>query len=163
MSTLSDVPAGFALVEEGAARILFPSANQVFYNRPQVVNRDLSVLVIRHFVEMRRLEALAKREAQRARALSAVSTAAASGAVGTGAAEAENEDEEPAAMEAEQTDEAFGGVSILEALSATGLRAVRYAKVRASNAAFNANYQWLNSIKFALLPRVFRRSWKMFA
>lgn len=53
-------PPGFQIVQEGAARILFPDANQVFYNKPQVVNRDLSTLVIQHFIELRKREFAAK-------------------------------------------------------------------------------------------------------
>lgn len=35
---------------------LTTDGNQVFYNKPQVVNRDLSTLVIQHFIELRKRE-----------------------------------------------------------------------------------------------------------
>lgn len=134
------VPPGFHLIEEGAARILFPSENQVFYNRPQVVNRDMSTHVIRHFIEMRKREinaraaakgqardehdddgdeAAADDDAKSASSSTSSSTPAVSDAMATDAS---------AKAAAEHAAPAFRGVSILEALSATGLRAVRYAK-----------------------------------
>jgi len=35
METSKEIPPGFAVVEEGKARILFPEANVVFYNPVQ--------------------------------------------------------------------------------------------------------------------------------
>jgi len=49
-------PEGFdSVVREGAARAL-QRANEVFYNKPQVVNRDLSLAVIREFQRVRKVE-----------------------------------------------------------------------------------------------------------
>lgn len=71
---------------------------EAFYNKAQVQNRDLSIAVIREFIKVRERDLKAKAES------------------GKGAAAA-------AAGEA-----AGQGIRILEGLSATGLRAVRYAK-----------------------------------
>ena len=42
---------GGASVTEGLATVYFPSEKGVFYNPPQIPNRDLSVLVLRHFAQ----------------------------------------------------------------------------------------------------------------
>lgn len=44
------VPEGFTVISEGKAKILM-KANEVFYNPVQEFNRDLSVLVIRQFLQ----------------------------------------------------------------------------------------------------------------
>lgn len=48
-------PPGFASQKEGEA-IILQRGNDVFYNKAQVVNRDLSISVLRTFVEARREE-----------------------------------------------------------------------------------------------------------
>ncbi|XP_065898799.1 tRNA (guanine(26)-N(2))-dimethyltransferase-like isoform X2 [Dysidea avara] len=43
--------AEFDTITEGAATILFPKTNQVFYNPVQEFNRDLSIAVIKHYAK----------------------------------------------------------------------------------------------------------------
>ena len=45
-------PEGFAVLQEGKARIL-TQLNDVFYNKAQVVNRDISLAVMRQFQKVR--------------------------------------------------------------------------------------------------------------
>lgn len=45
------VPEGYKVMKEGMASILM-KGNDVFYNEAQVINRDLSVAVLRHFLPM---------------------------------------------------------------------------------------------------------------
>ena len=52
---------GAVEVKEGQATLYFESQKGVFYNPPQIPNRDLSVLALRRFVEIRNAEVLAKR------------------------------------------------------------------------------------------------------
>jgi len=54
MAGLPPVPAGYDAVVEGQAAVLFPSATprDVFYNKAQVVNRDLSILALRAFGDL---------------------------------------------------------------------------------------------------------------
>jgi len=52
-ATTRSPPPGSTIVTEGKASIIFPSGNQVFYNNVQEFNRDISILVIRMFSEMR--------------------------------------------------------------------------------------------------------------
>lgn len=83
----------FNPVTEGSATILFPKAEDVFYNPIQQFNRDLSTLSIRAWSEIYGEQLIKKRK---------------------------HDQDEP--------DNQRPYISILEALSATGLRAVRYAK-----------------------------------
>lgn len=46
-------PAGHRLLVEGQAAIPFSEGNEVFYNKVQEFNRDLSIHVIRLFAEKR--------------------------------------------------------------------------------------------------------------
>lgn len=41
----------FAVVTEGKASILYPNENQVFYNPVQEYNRDVSILMLKLFIE----------------------------------------------------------------------------------------------------------------
>ena len=50
-----DPPEGFTVLQEGKARIL-QRENDVFYNKAQVVNRDLSLSVMRQFQKVRAKE-----------------------------------------------------------------------------------------------------------
>jgi tRNA G26 N,N-dimethylase Trm1 len=47
-----EVPEGFSSVTEGKATIL-QQGNSVFYNKAQVVNRDISIAVLRWFIKQR--------------------------------------------------------------------------------------------------------------
>ncbi|KYQ89797.1 hypothetical protein DLAC_09767 [Tieghemostelium lacteum] len=72
-------------VSENTTTILYNNENEVFYNPVQEFNRDMSILMIKQFIQIRKKEAEAKGKP-------------------------------------------FKKVKILEALSATGLRSIRYAK-----------------------------------
>lgn len=97
MSTAED----FQVVKEGRATILAPKGDRVFYNHIQQFNRDLSVMAIQAWL---RLLPPKKNRVQQAA--------------------------KEQAQEGEQAQEQEGEkpyIRILEALSATGLRAIRYA------------------------------------
>eukprot|EP00123_Amoebidium_parasiticum_P015566 comp23035_c2_seq2/m.36836 comp23035_c2_seq2/g.36836 ORF comp23035_c2_seq2/g.36836 comp23035_c2_seq2/m.36836 type:complete len:553 (-) comp23035_c2_seq2:78-1736(-) len=100
------VPEGYKVIVEGQARALFPESGEVFYNPVQEFNRDLSTAVIRTWEELYYQEKLqtAEKKAQH-RAMR----------------EKKDISEVP-------RQEVKRGISILEGLSATGLRAIRYAK-----------------------------------
>lgn len=85
-------------ITEGSATIQFPSANEVFYNPVQQYNRDISIAIIKTWSEISRQEAAKK---------------AAAKDVG---------ENSTAAKWAPKK------IKILEALSASGLRSIRYAK-----------------------------------
>jgi len=130
------VPKEGTLVEEGTARVIFQG--DVFYNPVQVFNRDLSIHVIKLYDEIRRKEIalrLAKRSKRRKKLhhedmttvmqemLSSSSDSGAATAHGTGAIK-NDEISETSVSNVEEP----GGLRILEALSATGLRSIRYVK-----------------------------------
>jgi tRNA G26 N,N-dimethylase Trm1 len=51
------VPAGFNVVTEGKASVLFPAGEAaVFYNKVQCFNRDLSIVMIKTFIAKRKKE-----------------------------------------------------------------------------------------------------------
>ncbi|OQS05091.1 N(2),N(2)-dimethylguanosine tRNA methyltransferase [Thraustotheca clavata] len=93
------------IIKEGRAKIIFPKGNQVFYNKVQVLNRDLSISVINQFAHERAKEQILK---QRKREKNdAIPT-----------------EEEIHAHVIDNTQ--TNGLRIFEALSASGLRSIRY-------------------------------------
>ncbi|TMW57134.1 hypothetical protein Poli38472_003059 [Pythium oligandrum] len=103
-------PAGHKIIREGNGVMIFPEQNKVFYNNVQVLNRDLSISMISEFARSRAREQLLKRDKKAA---------------------SENEftpkeytEEEIDAYLAETAE--TSGIRIFEALSASGLRSIRY-------------------------------------
>lgn len=125
---------GETVVKEGKAAILFPSANEVFYNPVQEFNRDLTCAVITEFTR----EQLAQRgvrvlvPGEKERVVVSLSEE------GQGM---ERQQEEEKEMEEEKMEEQGGqqletavagercerGLRVLEGLAASGLRSVRFA------------------------------------
>jgi tRNA (guanine26-N2/guanine27-N2)-dimethyltransferase len=95
-------------ITEGKAKIWFPTANSVFYNPVQVFNRDLSIAVINHYSDKYWDVTTRHRQKQPFWKSS-------------------KKVEEPTANANTSTDETNNGLSILEALAASGLRSIRYA------------------------------------
>ena len=118
-------------VTEGKATIYFPTQKGVFYNPPQVPNRDLSVLALQQFSE----EYAAER-AEEARVKASKAEARRAKLVAAAAAATDDEGAPAAAAAATATAAAataaaaapFPGLRVLDALSASGLRAMRYTK-----------------------------------
>ncbi|CAG8494843.1 11033_t:CDS:10 [Ambispora leptoticha] len=108
----SNIEDKFNVITEGKASILFPKSNEVFYNPVQEFNRDLSIAVIRTWSEILReeREEKAKKQSQRQTQLTGESSN-----VGTTNAAASKV-------------ESKFSYTILEALAASGLRSIRYAK-----------------------------------
>ena len=101
---------------EGKAKVLFPKANTVFYNNVQVFNRDLSVAVIKLFSKIYKQEKEQKSFRKKQQG---------------GKFTKEDETNKDVRESSNQTDitDDFKEIkiSVLEALSASGLRAIRYA------------------------------------
>ncbi|XP_038597968.1 tRNA (guanine(26)-N(2))-dimethyltransferase isoform X1 [Tachyglossus aculeatus] len=106
---------GEAVVTEGAARIVFPSANEVFYNPVQEFNRDLTCAVITEFA---RLQLAAK--GIRVIVPGEDKPAEEDGGAGVPAGEGRK-----TAAVGEICEE---GLRVLEGLAATGLRSIRFAR-----------------------------------
>lgn len=101
--TMATVPEGFSSVTEGSATILH-EGNDVFYNKAQVVNRDISIAVLRWFSQSKAKEP-PKRNKRKAGCTGIVQL-----------------------PEGTPFKKGLKGISILEAMAASGLRAIRYAK-----------------------------------
>lgn len=108
-------PAGHKIIREGDGVMIFPEQNKVFYNNVQVLNRDLSIAVISEFARTRAREKLAKQERK---------DALAAGVAATDFQPKQRSDEEIEAHLRETAADA--GIRIFEALSASGLRSIRY-------------------------------------
>ena len=103
---------GFAQVTEGKATILFPK-DHVFYNPVQQFNRDLSVAVIRTWSEAPQTKTQLRQAAYQERLQSQRI--------------ADGEEATKKTGEQEHSMEGTRKITVLEALSASGLRAIRYA------------------------------------
>ncbi|EEB05862.1 N2,N2-dimethylguanosine tRNA methyltransferase [Schizosaccharomyces japonicus yFS275] len=129
-------------VKEGRATILFPSRDEVFYNPVQQFNRDLSILAIRTWADLRSPKTRVK-SAHRHKKLDDpveenLSSKENKKSVEKETSIASEKDNSPKDVETDSastvtaTDstkatEELSSFTILEALSATGLRAIRYA------------------------------------
>ncbi|KAI4375173.1 hypothetical protein MLD38_013077 [Melastoma candidum] len=145
----------YKVVKEGEAEILMHAKNEVFYNKTQINNRDLSIAVLRTFISQRKLEheALISRKAK---PLPKEPDENGAGSVSDG--QHDESDERPAELEEQPKSEApeeqsnrdveegctgcdvapeavngkgrkeLKPTRVLEALSASGLRSLRYAR-----------------------------------
>ncbi|XP_030452207.1 tRNA (guanine(26)-N(2))-dimethyltransferase 2-like [Syzygium oleosum] len=139
----------FKIIKEGEAEILMHAKNEVFYNKTQVNNRDLSVAVLRSFIEKRKLEHeafLTKRTKSAEKVLEKNSESVSEAAPNelpmddvkcNGEREMldETPQEEPCSVHEDIPESTNGKMKrelkpprVLEALSASGLRALRYAR-----------------------------------
>lgn len=107
-----EVPEGFILIKEGQASMLFPKENEVFYNKVQVLNRDLSIMMLRLFAERRLRDKEAKRLKREGLTPEQVTAQLADVDWTKKVAETAAED----------------GLVVLDALAASGLRSIRYFK-----------------------------------
>jgi len=144
------LPEGYEKISEGTITMHYPqSQNSVFYNPVQVQNRDLSVLMIGMYAERRaeRMWVTRKRkevrkrmsQEQRSATAAAVDTSSKESKVERKARMAQFEKDLDAEVEAAKASVNFtklaqesattnDGMSIFEALAASGLRSLRYWK-----------------------------------
>ena len=104
---------------EGSAAIIFESEGEAFYNKVQVFNRDLSVLVISLFQEQRRLELLQQSQQKAEKILRQLTPTVDRG---------ERVQQWLNSNCCELLDTSVKPLRVLEALGATGLRSIRYIK-----------------------------------
>nr|XP_057921282.1 tRNA (guanine(26)-N(2))-dimethyltransferase isoform X2 [Doryrhamphus excisus]XP_057921283.1 tRNA (guanine(26)-N(2))-dimethyltransferase isoform X2 [Doryrhamphus excisus] len=115
---------GETVVKEGKVAILFPSANEVFYNPVQEFNRDLTCAVITEFAR----DVLTQRgiklqvPGEKERVVVALSEDAHESDT-----QSEKKGEEAATVTATAGEKCERGLRVLEALAASGLRSVRFA------------------------------------
>lgn len=108
----------FNVIKEGKATILAPKQDKVFYNHIQQFNRDLSVMAIRAWLEQYKSSKEGVKELRSKRRRLNNEDKAQS--------EANAEDGEKATDASKPRAQEPPFIRILEALSATGLRAIRY-------------------------------------
>ncbi|CAN1319724.1 Probable tRNA (guanine(26)-N(2))-dimethyltransferase 2 [Linum perenne] len=132
----------FTIIKEGEAEILMHAKNEVFYNKTQVNNRDISIAVLRTFISKRKEEHEAKTYRKKKFVHNKVSENGTSEPAPDGEKCHENSEtpekiavEEPCSTSEDivkTTEEKVRGElkppRVLEALSASGLRALRYAR-----------------------------------
>jgi tRNA (guanine26-N2/guanine27-N2)-dimethyltransferase len=117
------IPEGFTVICEGKAKILM-KANEVFYNPVQEFNRDLSILIIRQFLEQYNKE---KEFNEKTISLKEDPEISATNTNNNNNKANAN----PSTSRAATTEHEHNSkrpICVLEALSATGLRAIRYFK-----------------------------------
>lgn len=140
----------FTIIKEGDAEILMHAKNQVFYNKTQVNNRDMSIAVLRTFISKRKQEheaLLSKRMKRKQKASEEDSSRPLEDEAPTESVTCdEKTNGECEVVEETSREEPCSGISedsvkstegkgrgelkpprVLEALSASGLRAIRYA------------------------------------
>ncbi|XP_010257973.1 PREDICTED: probable tRNA (guanine(26)-N(2))-dimethyltransferase 2 [Nelumbo nucifera] len=144
--TMSTDPNDYTIIKEGEAEILMHAKNEVFYNKTQVNNRDLSIAVLRTFISKLKEEHEARNN-KRMKTPQKVSEEAYSGNVeeaatdipvsrspkSNGECDAKAEPSEDDPQETVDLTEGKGQRQVkppivLEALAASGLRAIRYAR-----------------------------------
>lgn len=121
---LGGSPPGFATVIEGSATMQYDQKEAVFYNKVQVLNRDLSIQVIRLFAEIREREKAERYQAKLARYQVLLQEASSSSSKTSLEAPPTTKSGQPIKAPYELPK----GIHILDALAATGLRSVRYLK-----------------------------------
>lgn len=113
----------FDSVSEGAAQVLFPKG-KVFYNPVQQFNRDMSVTGIRAWSMLFERE----RQLKRKNKMNAQSSDKIVKKRGTETGAEIKLDDDPASTDETNISNHLNNITIIEALSATGLRAIRYGK-----------------------------------
>ncbi|KAJ0754303.1 putative tRNA (guanine(26)-N(2))-dimethyltransferase [Helianthus annuus] len=121
----------YTIIKEGEAEILMHKKNQVFYNKAQVNNRDMSIAVLRTFISKREeeYEAFLSKKMNYKASKTSVSNGSSNGECGTSK---EIHKDEPCTKGDQPLEGKVQGElkppRVLEALSASGLRALRYAR-----------------------------------
>ncbi|XP_063305667.1 tRNA (guanine(26)-N(2))-dimethyltransferase [Pelobates fuscus] len=119
--------AGETVIIEGKAKVIFPNANQVFYNPVQEFNRDLTCAVITEFARMQLLQKgidiVVPDERKEQKVVVDLSDP------GEEESKSNVENDKPAArQEAHVGVPCTDGLRVLEGLAASGLRSVRFAR-----------------------------------
>ncbi|ODV96678.1 hypothetical protein PACTADRAFT_83992 [Pachysolen tannophilus NRRL Y-2460] len=118
----------FTAIKEGKASVLTPVENTVFYNPIQQFNRDLSVTGIRAWAELERGRHAAIQKERLSRKRNADGEPKAQKVQQQQKEEVEKEEEAEVELAGNDEEPSKPYITILEALSASGLRAIRYAK-----------------------------------
>lgn len=143
-TNMSTDPEDYAIIKEGEAEILMHAKNEVFYNKAQVNNRDMSIAVLRTYLSKREEEheEMSNRKAKRGQKIILEETFCESLPEDTNGHNGEISNDECKEQLHEEVGEVSEGMAkkvdvekrelkpakVLEALAASGLRALRYAR-----------------------------------
>ncbi|XP_039139733.1 probable tRNA (guanine(26)-N(2))-dimethyltransferase 1 [Dioscorea cayenensis subsp. rotundata] len=144
MGEAEDKLKGYTVIKEGEAEILMHSSNAVFYNKAQVNNRDMSIAVLRTFISKRKEEHAAslnkkvKSVSKEHESTPSESAEEETSNAGDGKQngehhahcmdEPEGTSKETVQVSSWKRHEELKAPKVLEALAASGLRALRYAR-----------------------------------
>ncbi|MQL72924.1 hypothetical protein Taro_005276 [Colocasia esculenta] len=147
MGDVGDKLKGYTVIREGEAEILMHSSNTVFFNKTQVNNRDMSIAVLRAFISRRKEEhaSFLNKRVKLQKKVSEGKTSPVEEKTASAMEAIEGECEMPPEQTLNESDAtkelsdlATGSEStqtrelkppkVLEALAASGLRALRYAR-----------------------------------
>nr|CAD1841825.1 unnamed protein product [Ananas comosus var. bracteatus] len=117
MGDVAEKLKGYTVIKEGEAEILMHASNSVFFNKAQVNNRDMSIAILRTFIAKRHEEHAAILDKKRK-----LEEMVLEGTKGE-----EDNSQEPRNMKWKGPRE-LKAPKVLEALAASGLRALRYAR-----------------------------------
>ncbi|CAH8313272.1 unnamed protein product [Eruca vesicaria subsp. sativa] len=125
----------YTVIKEGEAEILLHKKNQVFFNKAQVNNRDMSIAVLREFISKRKQEHEAKSSKRNRSASNKIdkdsSEASKDGTPSENGGHQVASEDGPSSASKKPEGVALRELQppkVLEALSASGLRALRYAR-----------------------------------
>jgi len=112
----STLPLNHVIIEEGSAYMIYDNKEDVFYNKVQVLNRDLSIQVIKLFSEILIKERNDRYQMRLSKKVSVHKDSVLSSSSSSSSSSSEELIKPP------------DGITILDALAATGLRSIRYMK-----------------------------------
>uniref|UniRef100_A0A8C5PMH1 tRNA (guanine(26)-N(2))-dimethyltransferase n=1 Tax=Leptobrachium leishanense TaxID=445787 RepID=A0A8C5PMH1_9ANUR len=119
---------GETVITEGKAKVIFPDANQVFYNPVQEFNRDLTCAVITEFARIqlraKGIDIVVPGERKEEKVVVNLSE----DGMEASNSDVENNSTAPARTEAHVGVPCPEGLHVLEGLAASGLRSVRFAR-----------------------------------
>lgn len=122
---------GFVEIKEGSASMLYDEKEAVFYNKVQVLNRDLSIQVIKLYAEIREREKTQRYEQKLAKYNELLQSNPAPPATPSSPPPSAPSSSSSSSYSRGQIKPPYSlpaGIHILDALAATGLRSVRYLK-----------------------------------
>lgn len=121
------LPLNHVIIEEGSAYMIYNNKEEVFYNKVQVLNRDISIQVIKLFSEIYIKESNDKYQKRLLRIAAEQSSASVSSSSSnqTSSSSSSSSNQQ---QNNEDIIKPISGIKVLDALAATGLRSIRYMK-----------------------------------
>jgi tRNA(guanine-26,N2-N2) methyltransferase len=116
------LPLNHVIIEEGSAYMIYDNKEEVFYNKVQVLNRDISIQVIKLFSEIYMKERNDKYQ-KRLLKIAAEQSSISPNHITSSSSSNHNQQQHN-----EDLIKPIAGIKILDALAATGLRSIRYMK-----------------------------------